>query len=288
MGPVQTVPASVLHAAPETKAELDRTLAAFARDRVDTIVINGGDGTVRDVLSLAHRHFREAMPRVALVPSGKTNALAIDLGISADWSARDVLGSLHRWKTVTRSPLEIRYDGAEEVRLRGFLFGTGAFVRATNLAQSVHRAGAFNGLAVGMSLAGAIAQTLFGGADNVWRQGDAVTIELPDGRAIDRSFYMLLGSTMERLPLGLKPFGPERPGLKLLGVDAHPRRLLRSLPALLSGSERQSLFDAGYRRVDVDTFRLRIDSPFVLDREAFRGGDLGISHGAPIDFLAPA
>lgn len=285
---IHGVSADVRQAAPLTKAELDRTLAGFARDRVDTLVIDGGDGTVRDVLSLAPRHFTSGLPRIAVVPSGKTNALAVDLGIAAQWTARDVLGSLDRWKPVARSPLEIRYDGAETPRLRGFLFGTGAFVRATNLAQSVHRAGAFNGLAVGLSLAGALAQTLFGGPGNVWRQGDDVTLELPDGRALDRSFYMLLGSTLERLPLSLKPFGPVRSGLKLLGVDAPPRNLLLSVPALLSGSEREWLSDAGYKRVDVDSFRLRIESGFILDGEAFPGGDLAVNRGAPIDFLVPA
>jgi len=282
------VAGDIWQAAPNTRAELDRTLASFAKERVDTIVIDGGDGTVRDVLSLAPRHFPSGLPRIAVVPSGKTNALAIDLGIAAHWTARDVLASLDRWTAVSRSPLEIRYDGAETPRLRGFLFGTGAFVRATNLAQSVHRAGAFNGLAVGLSLAGALAQTLFGRPGNVWRQGDAVTLELPDGRAINRTFYTLLGSTLERLPLGLKPFGAERSGLKLLGVDAPPRNLLLSVPALLSGSEREWLSDAGYKRVDIDSFRLRIDSGFILDGEAFPGGDLAINRGAPIDFLVPA
>lgn len=284
----QAISSAIWQAAPHSKAELDRTLAGFAAERIDTIVIDGGDGTVRDVLSLAPRHFIDGLPRMAVVPSGKTNALAIDLGISARWTVKDVLASLSGARAVRRSPLEIRYGDANEPRLRGFLFGTGAFVRATNLAQTVHRAGAFKGLAVGMSLAGAIGQTLFGGADNVWRRGDAVTIELSDGRAIDREFYLLLGSTLERLPLRLKPFGQVRSGLKLLGIDAPPRHALLSAAALLMGSEAEWLNDAGYKRVDTDSFRLNIEEGFVLDGETFPGGDLTISQGAPIEFLVPA
>ena len=282
------VPSDVRLVSPHSKAELDRSLAALAQDRIGTIVIDGGDGTIRDVLTLAPRHFPEGLPRIAVVPSGKTNALAIDLGIAGRWTAPEVLASLGRWKTIARSPLEIRYDGDHEPRLRGFLFGTGAFVRATNLAQSVHRAGAFSGLAVGLSLAGGVGQTLFGKADNVWRRGDEVTLELADGSAITRRFYLLLGSTLQRLPLGLKPFGAERAGFKLLGVDAPPRRIMTTLPALLMGSESQRLSDAGYNRADTDTVRLRIDSGFVLDGETFAGGDLTISQGAPVDFLIPA
>ncbi|HEX7871668.1 MAG TPA: diacylglycerol kinase family protein [Sphingobium sp.] len=282
------VASRIWQAMPHTKAELDRTLAGFARERVDTILIDGGDGTVRDVLSLAPRHFIHGLPRMVVVPSGKTNALAVDLGIASRWTVRDVLASLGSWTAVRRSPIEIRYDGAQEARLRGFLFGTGAFVRATKLAQSVHRAGAFNGLAVGLSLAGAVGQTLFGGADNVWRRGDAVTIELPDGRAIDREFYLLLGSTLERLPLGLRPFGQVRAGLKLLGIDAPPRRMLLSAAALLAGSERDWLNDAGYKRADTESFRLLLDGDFILDGESFPGGDLVVTQGDPIDFLVPA
>jgi diacylglycerol kinase family enzyme len=73
--------------APEGQAELDRTLASFAREKVGTIIIDGGDGTVRDVLSLAARHFTEWMPRIAIIPSGKTNALAHDIGIGKRWTA---------------------------------------------------------------------------------------------------------------------------------------------------------------------------------------------------------
>lgn len=287
-GAASDMSARIWQVAPDGKAELNRTLAEFAKERIGTLIIDGGDGTVRDVLSLASRHFKDGLPRIVVVPSGKTNALAIDLGIASRWTVPDTLSSLDRWKVVRRSPLEIRYDGSAEARLRGFLFGTGAFVRATNLAQSVHRAGAFSGLAVGLSLIGAIGQSLFGGTDNVWRRGDDVVLELPGDAAVERRFYMLLGSTLERLPLGLKPFGPVRSGLKLLGVDAPPRRLLLSFPAILAGSEREWLSEAGYKRTDADSLRLRIDSGFVLDGETFPGGDIMVSRGTPIEFLVPA
>lgn len=283
----RTVSSRVWLAAPDSKAELDHTLASFAQEKIGTIIIDGGDGTVRDVISRARRHFPDGLPRLAIVPSGKTNALAADLGISGIWTVDDVLSLLPRYRTVRRTPLEIRYGNESEPRLRGFVFGTGAFVRATSLAQSVHRAGAFDGLAVGLSLIGAVARTLFGSKTSEWRRGDAVTFEL-DGRAIHREFYLLLGSTLERMPLGLRPFGQVRSGLKLLGIDAPPRKALLAAAAVAAGSERKWLSEHGYERVDADSFRLVIDSDFMLDGESFPGGDLIISKGAPIDFLVPA
>lgn len=273
--------------APETQADLDTTLASFAQHNIGTIIIDGGDGTLRDVLSLAARHFTERMPRIAIIPSGKTNALAHDIGIGTRWTARDLPSTLCEWDVVQRAPLEIRYGDDSEARLRGFMFGTGAFVRATSLAQSVHRGGAFQGLGVGLALAGAIGQTLFGAETSAWRRGEAVTLDL-DGQAIHREFYILLASTLERLPLGLRPFGRVRSGLKLLGVDAPPRKVLLAAAAVLAGSERQWLSEAGCKRADTDSFRLCIDGGFVLDGEVFPGGELTISRGAPIEFLVPA
>jgi hypothetical protein len=282
----RSVSSRIWQAAPHSKAELDQTLASFARAKIDTIIVAGGDGTVRDVLTRASRHFTDALPRLAILPSGKTNALAADLGLKAGMTVQDVLSGLHRCQTVRRSPLKIRYGDESGAHLRGFFFGTGAFVRATRLAQSVHRVGAVNSLGVGLSLAGAAFQTLFGASTNEWRRGEPVTLEL-EGRSIQRELFLLLVSTLERMPLGLRPFGRTRSGLKLLGVDAPPRKVLACTAALAMGSERQWLSDAGCKRAYVDSFRLYLDSEFVLDGERFPGGDLTISQGAPIDFLVP-
>jgi hypothetical protein len=199
---------------------------------------------------------------------------------------QDILSGLHRCKTVRRSPLEIRYGEESEPRLRGFVLGTGVFVRATQLAQSVHRAGAVNGLGVGLAVAGAVFQTMFGANTNEWRRGDPAVIEV-DGDSSERDLFLVMSSTLERMPIGLRPFGRVRGGLKLLAVDAPPRKILRCAAALAAGSERQWISDAGCQRADTESFRLRMACEFILDGERFPGGDLTISQGAPIDFLVP-
>jgi hypothetical protein len=271
-------------AAPRTKTELNGALATFARENIDTIVIDGGDGTVRDVLSLAKLHFGDAMPRFAIIPSGKTNAIATDLGIHGSWTAKNALPVLGSWRTVCRNPVEVRYGDETEPRLRGFIFGTSAFVSATRLAQAVHRAGAYNGLAVGLTLLGTLGRALFNWKNSDWRRGEAVTLEL-DGRIVHREAFVLLASTLERMPLGLRPFGRVRSGLKLLSVDAQPRMIL--LCALAAGLQYKWLSRLGCSRTDQSGFRLRLNGDFVLDGELFRGGDLSIAMGEPIEFLVP-
>lgn len=272
---------------PRSQAALGGTLAAFAAAKIELLVIDGGDGTVRDVLTAAPTYFGDRMPQLAVVPSGKTNALAFDLGVPNGWTIADAVAAAEAGSFRQRAPLEIRRVGNPDSAVRGFLFGAGAFVRATALAQRTHRAGAFNGLAVGLSLTLALTQTMFGTANNVWRRGERMTILSEDGHVADRAFYIVLGSTLENLPLGLKPFGHPRPGLKMLAVDAPPRRMMVNVPALLTGSERPGLERDGYHRGDPRMIELSVDSGFILDGEHYDGGTLTITTGEPLLFAVP-
>ena len=275
-----------LVATPRSPADLSAALAHFAAEGIDLLVIDGGDGTVRDVITAARAFFGEHLPRLAIAPSGKTNALAIDLGLPEGWTVRDAILAAGAGRSARRAPIEITRAGDGETPLRGFLFGAGAFVRATRLAQRTHRAGAFKRLAVGLSLTLAIGKTMFGRKSNIWRAGERMVIETDRGAA-DRAFYMLFGATLERLPLGFKPFGRNRPGLKLLAIDAPPRAIVLNAPALLAGSESETLREAGYHRCDPASFRLTLAGEFILDGEHYPGGALHIATGTPIDFVIP-
>src|SRR3546814_18768147 len=57
------------------------TLERIAAEGVDLLVVDGGDGTVRDVISAAPAAFGDRMPRMAILPSGQTNALAPAPGV---------------------------------------------------------------------------------------------------------------------------------------------------------------------------------------------------------------
>ena len=273
--------------APQTHGELSDTLASFAAQGINALIIDGGDGTVREVITAALPHFPKAFPTLAVVPSGKTNALALDLGTPTDWTVTAAVDAIRNGRIKQRAPLEIWRNGSTAPDLRGFLFGAGAFVRATKLAQRVHRLGAINSLAVGLSLASAITQTYFGKKGNVWREGESMRIETADGQQFERSFYIVLGSTLERLPLGIKPFGANRGGMKLLGIDAPPQRMLVSVPMLLAGSEAQWLARAGYHRTTAETLGLSLKDGFILDGEFYPGGDLILKKGTALNFATP-
>jgi hypothetical protein len=278
----------VLVEAPRGRQALDETLAQFSTEKLDLLVIDGGDGTVREVLTRAPRHFKDGLPALAVLPSGKTNALAFDLGAPDGWSIKDALQSAREGKRRTRRPIEV-FRADEDVPLvRGFIFGAGAFVRATDLAQRTHRLGAFEEVAVGLTLGVAALRTLLGGPRSGWRAGEPIRIGFGDAPPQSGDAFLLLASTLERLPLGVQPLGPpDRGRMRSLAVEAPPRRLLRALPRLLSGAETPWLAEAGYhQRVD-ERIEVALDTSFVLDGETFPGGAISLRLGAPLQFVTP-
>ena len=276
----------VLYAAPETFDALEDTLRDYAARQIGLLVVNGGDGTLRDVMTAAARVF-DRLPPMAIIPSGKTNALALDLGIPDVWTVRDAIAAAQAGRFVQRSPVEVLRKGSDLPDARGFLLGMGGFVRATELAQSTHRAGAFNGIAVALSLGWSIAQTLFGGPGNPWRRGTTMHMQVDDQAPATRRLYLMLASTLERMPVGLKPFGRQRAGLKMLTVEAPPKHLLRMLKPILTGTDGGAATADDFTRSDPRIVHVRSDEGFILDGEHYAGGDLTIRAGEPIRFAAP-
>src|SRR3546814_3493686 len=82
----------------------------------------------------------------------------------------------------------------------------------------------------------------------------------------------------------LKPFGRRRAGLKLLAIDAPPKRMALTVPALLDGSEAASLDRAGYRRADLHALDPSLEGGLILDGELYGGGDIVARAGAPHAF----
>lgn len=66
--------------------DLDAALERIAASRVRVIAVNGGDGTVQAVLNRIHGADapKRALPPIAVLPSGRTNLIAKDLGAMGD------------------------------------------------------------------------------------------------------------------------------------------------------------------------------------------------------------
>ena len=76
----------IFHYEVERADQIGEAMATIARVQPKLLVINGGDGTVQAALTELYNggHFGANPPPVAVLPSGKTNLIALDLGAAGD------------------------------------------------------------------------------------------------------------------------------------------------------------------------------------------------------------
>ncbi len=292
---------NVLTRTPRTRAALRAELADFAARGIDYLAIDGGDGTVRDVLTCGEDIFAGAWPQLIVLPKGKTNALAAALGLPNHWSLAEALDAVTQGKVIERRPLVVELpaqasagEGGPDtppLRVQGFILGAGIFTECTEAAQRAHKMGAFNSFAVLLTIVWGLLRSFFGapsGTEMRLAAGPKRT-PLPDsGRGGPGRRYLLLASTLYRFPLGIKPFGPHRDGLMVTLVDAPLRRILALVPLLATGAHWAGLARLGAHRLAFDEeIELELGDRFILDGEYFPAGHYVLRRGAPLRFVVP-
>lgn len=286
--------ANILVETPRSHSALRTALENFAARGIDFLAVDGGDGTVRDVLTCGSGIFGREWPPLIVLPKGKTNALAVDLGLPNAWTLPEAMEALRHGKMVVRRPLTVTGAG-EDGSVQGFILGAGIFTVATQAGQEAHRWGAFNSFAVGLTVLWALLQTLFGRAANPWRQGVEMRLRcgrdgdpLPhSGLASRDERFIMFASTLERFPLGMRPFGGIRSGLKLAAIDAPVRWLLALLPVMLTGWNPRFLERFGFHRMDASAVEIELADRFILDGEYFPAGSYRLRQGPELRFVVP-
>ena len=289
--------AAVEVAAPATRPAIAEALAGFAARGLDLLVVSGGDGTVRDVLTMGQAVFGQSWPAIAVLPRGKTNALNADLRAPAGWTLAGVIAAFSEGRRLTRRPLAVHTLGGDndraEAPMLGFILGAGTFTLGIHTGQDAHRMGFVDSLAVALTSAWGISQTVFGGAGNRWRRGTAMRLtDSRTGAELPRSRHgepgrrsILLASTLERMPLGIQLYGKHQHGLRLAVLDAPRRRVMGFVPAMLAGWHPRWLAQAGLHHFALEAFDMDIDEAFVLDGEAFAPGRYRIARGPELTFV---
>lgn len=313
---------NLLVRAPRSHDMLREVLAEFSTRGVEYLAIEGGDGTMRDVLTCGDDIFGDDWPPFVILPRGKTNALAADLGLPKDWCLARSMEAAAQGRRAARRPLHLermRAQGADERGIgsagiaengyianypsgpvRGFFLGAGAFKLGTDSAQSVHRWRMFGGLAVATTVLLSVLQIIFGRSRNRWRRGTPMALRLrrpeqakaesfphvkQEGR--DRRF-MLLATTLERFPLNARPFGYKlHHGLKLGIIDYPYRWLIALLPLMLFGLNNPALARNGAHRLPIDEAEMDLAESFIMDGETFPPGHYRLREGPVLNFVIP-
>jgi len=258
----------VVFAAPDSLARFPDVLAEFARRGVDVVAVDGGDGTIRNVLTALPADYQ---PPLALLPSGKTNLVAHDVGsFGGGFNGLERLLASARSnfldaRLTERPTLEVQWRGQPGRPLRGMLFGTGIFTEAT-------RMGCASPLTEHQAVAATLARSLW---ETLRGTGVAQAMTVSAGEPCPYAeplHFLVLATTLERLMLGLWPFPDRGDGpIHWLDVPAPPKGLLRALWGAWRGRMGPRVKGGRTRALT-----LELADPFVVDGDLFDPGPQGI------------
>jgi hypothetical protein len=288
----------IFHYEVESVSQIGEAMKTIARIRPKVLAINGGDGTVQVTLTELHNggHFGDSPPPVAVLPSGKTNLIALDLGARGD-----PIDALKRLIEVAQGDLDPHVVDRELIALRSHERGDkpviGMFMGGAGLADTmlycrhkIYPLGLPNGFAHVLT-AGAFLMKVFLGVKANFLPPDPKPLQVSvheSGGTITGRFSLLAVTTLEKLLIA-NPFDEGHSGsLKLLAIEQRPSSMIGAIFAHLGGKLGQSyvrgvhLEKAGGLTIESES------SNIILDGETFRaeaGRPIHLHPAQPLAFV---
>ncbi len=277
----------VIHRITQDMGDLSRIVAELADAGVDFIGINGGDGTVHQVLT--HMQAIGALatpPRLALLPGGSTNMTSRDIngltlslpqGVSAFLRAVDGNAAVTQRKAIRiargSSPAQI-----------GFCFGMGAIIRGI---EFCHERIFSLGIRREWASGAALVRAAWGIArrEAVFSEGIDLTASWDNESRQGRSSIFLV-STLDHLFLGIRPFWGTGSGtLSSTWVDENAHRFFRTLPALLRGDADRLHEEDGYTSRRAESVEVSGGAQYTIDGDIYANdfGHLRIDSTVALD-----
>lgn len=285
----------IFHYEVEEQSQIAEALDAIARVRPRLLVVNGGDGTVQTVLTeLYHGNaFGNVRPPVAVLPNGKTNLIALDLGV-----AGDPVSALERMVQIASAELDPHLVQRELISLTQGEHGNrpvlGMFLGGAGLADSIlycrnkiYPLGLPN--AMSHVIAGlATVLTVGLGLSNRFLPPvpSPVRVSLTSDDQLNGKFAFLIVTTLEKLVMGGRPIGES--GLKLMAVDRSGWTLARAGIASMFGKLGKNSVP-GVHLENGNTIRIESDrTSVILDGEEFHATTdrpIVLRSTPPVNFL---
>jgi len=288
----------VFHYEVEHASQIGEAMKSIARIRPKVLAINGGDGTVQAALTELYNggHFGDGPPPVAVLPSGKTNLIALDLGARGDpVQTLERLIELARTDdlapyTVARELIALRHGEDERPVIGMFLGGAGLADTMLYCRDKIYPLGLPNGIAHVLTAVAFLVKVFLG------MKGDFLP---PYAKPLDLSvrenesrlsgrFSLLAVTTLEKMLL-TSPFQGQRPGaLKLLAIEHGPSSMLGAIAAHLGGKlGRRKVRGVHFEEADEITIH-GDNSNLILDGETFRaqrGSPISLRPAQPLSFV---
>ncbi len=274
----------VAHIETTSVRSVPEALASLARQDVELLVVNGGDGTLQYTLTqmLTTEDFPN-IPMVAPLRGGRTNMSALDIGAHRN----PVKGLQALLEDVKAGRIEDRLVDRPLLRVEtlrdrgihyGFFFGAGLIHRAIDLTHKVFPQGRTQGsFGAGLVTLGLILRAIARRRDGVLIP-DKAQIML-DGELIEGGeFTLIIASSLQRLFLKINPFwGEEKAPVRFTAMASSSKRTALAAPGILRGKPPAFVkSETGYTSRNVKEVELRIDAGFTVDGETIqpRSGEI--------------
>lgn len=287
----------IFHYEVEEMSQVPKALEMIARVKPKVLVINGGDGTVQSALTELYHggHFDGAAPPVAVLPNGKTNLIALDLG--AEGTALEALERILEVAKgdmadhiVAREMIALT-DGSEGARpvLGMFLGGAGLAETILYCRHKIYPLGLPNGLSHFLAAVAVMFSAIFGlKADFLPQRAKPVSISFVRKGELQGIFSVLIVTTLEKLLLGSKAGDVRSGNMKFMAIDQRPGAMIHAVFTSIIGRIGRHKVD-GLHLQQGDSIRIDSEqSSVVLDGEVFEaknGHPIVLRSTPPVPFL---
>ena len=267
----------IFHYEVEKADQIGEALRTIARVRPTMLVINGGDGTVQTTLTEMHNggHFGNRPPPVAVLPNGKTNLIALDLGAQGD-----PIRALARLVGLARTDLSPHLVARELISLTSepaglpvigmFLGGAGLADTILYCRHKIYPLGLPNGISHALTALALLLRMLFRlQASFLPPKPSPLQVSFRQDGRLSGKFALLAVTTLDKMLLSGDLASSRRGALKLLVVEERPGSLLKAFAAGLAGKLGRSRL-AGVHFEEADEISIEGESSqLILDGETF-------------------
>lgn len=285
----------VFHFEIDDVADIPVALKRFAEYGADILVINGGDGTIQATFScLVNDQPFDRVPPVAILPAGKTNMIAEDLGAHSPKPQLFLkrildMAASGNIPDHTQERHLLRVDGIpDHGPIHGMFLGTAGIVDGiTACRRRIYPMGLPNFLSHTVAVA-MIAFGAFTGRFNRPENARPINVQIDGRGAVVGRYFVIIATTLDRLILGFRPFGREGSGpVRFLSVESMPWTVMRSLWLAITGRIRKKSL-TGLTARNARAVRLKFEGAVTIDGEMYHmppGGELMISSDDRLRFL---
>ena len=286
----------IFHYEVDRAEQIGDALRTIARVRPKLLIINGGDGTVQAALTEICNggHFGDRPPPVAVLPNGKTNLIALDLGAHGDpvvaleklvGLAQSDLGP----HIVARELIALRCDPAGRPVIGMFLGGAGLADTMLYCRNKIYPLGLPNGVSHALTaLALLLRMFLRLRAGFLPPSPEPLRVLVRREGRLSGRFALLAVTTLEKMLLSSELTGGGRGRLKLLAIEERPVSLVKAFAASLAGKLGAKRL-RGVHFEEADEISIEGDSShLILDGEMFRaetGRPVLLKPARPLSFV---